>query len=227
MLADPFVLCSATTDRATAEDWLDPAWGAAGIEGVVVKGLAQRYQPGRRGWIKVRARASAEAVVAAVTGRVTTPSTLLLGRYDARGRLRFIARTAPLSATARREVGALLYPADDNHPWKQRRFSAGWGTREAINHRPVQPDVVVEFAGDTAVDAGRYRHPMRYLRVRDDMSPEQLPPATPGPELHGSTSSEGGTAVTHAPRWLHQKTSARVLQPSRSASTQRLKAVRS
>ncbi|WP_106972132.1 hypothetical protein [Streptomyces flaveus] len=22
----------ATTDRATAEDWLDPAWGAAGIE---------------------------------------------------------------------------------------------------------------------------------------------------------------------------------------------------
>ncbi|WP_031023811.1 ATP-dependent DNA ligase [Streptomyces sp. NRRL S-1314] len=177
VLADPFVLCSATTDRATAEDWLDPAWGAAGIEGVVVKGLAQRYQPGRRGWIKVRARASAEAVVAAVTGRVTAPSTLLLGRYDARGRLRFTARTVPLSATARREVGALLYPADDNHPWGQRRFSAGWGTREAIDHRPVQPDVVVEFAGDTAVDAGRYRHPVRYLRVRDDMSPEQLPPA--------------------------------------------------
>ncbi|MFC8835937.1 ATP-dependent DNA ligase [Streptomyces griseoincarnatus] len=179
VLADPFVLCSATTDRATAEDWLDPAWGAAGIEGVVVKGLAQRYQPGRRGWIKVRARASAEAVVAAVTGRVTAPSTLLLGRYDARGQLRFIARTAPLSATARREVGALLYPGDDNHPWERRRFSAGWGTREAIDHRPVQPDVVVEFAGDTAVDAGRYRHPVRYLRVRDDMSPEQLPPADP------------------------------------------------
>lgn len=47
--ADPFVLCSATTDRATAEDWLNPAWGAAGIEGIVVKGLAQPYQPDRRG----------------------------------------------------------------------------------------------------------------------------------------------------------------------------------
>ncbi|MGW2465138.1 hypothetical protein ACWEOA_38550 [Streptomyces sp. NPDC004457] len=70
MLAAPFVLCPATTDRVTAEDGLDPAWGAAGIEGVVVKGLAQKYQPCRRGWIKVRARASAEAVVAAVTGRV-------------------------------------------------------------------------------------------------------------------------------------------------------------
>ncbi len=73
VLAAPFVLCPATTDRATAEDWLDPAWGAAGIEGVVVKGLAQKYQPGRRGWIKVRARASAEAVVASVTGRVAAP----------------------------------------------------------------------------------------------------------------------------------------------------------
>ncbi|WP_225814140.1 ATP-dependent DNA ligase [Streptomyces spinosus] len=80
VLAAPFVLCPATTDRVTAEDWLDPAWGAAGIEGVVVKGLAQRYQPCRRGWIKVRARASAEAVVASLTGRVAAPSTLLLGR---------------------------------------------------------------------------------------------------------------------------------------------------
>lgn len=51
-----------------------------------------------------------------MTGRVTAPSTLLLGRYDACGRLRFIAQTAPLSATARREVGGLLYPGDDNHP---------------------------------------------------------------------------------------------------------------
>ncbi|CAM5722481.1 MULTISPECIES: ATP-dependent DNA ligase [Streptomyces] len=55
VLAAPFVVCPATTDRAAAEDWLDPAWGAAGIEGAVVKGLSQKYQPGRRGWIKVRA----------------------------------------------------------------------------------------------------------------------------------------------------------------------------
>ncbi|MEV5149810.1 ATP-dependent DNA ligase [Streptomyces sp. NPDC052727] len=177
VLAAPFVLCPATTDRATAEDWLDPAWGAAGIEGVVVKGLAQKYQPGRRGWIKVRARASAEAVVASVTGRVAAPSTLLLGRYDTAGRLRFIAQTAPLSATAQREVGGLLYPGGADHPWQHRRFSAGWGTRETIDHRPVVPDVVVEFAGDTAVDEHRYRHPIRYLRVRDDLSPQQLPPS--------------------------------------------------
>ncbi len=116
VLAAPFVLCPATTDRDMAEDWLDPAWGAAGIEGVVVKGLAQKYQPTRRGWIKVRARASAEALVASVTRRVAAPSTLLLGRYDALGRLRFVARTAPLSASARQEVGGLIYPGRRDAP---------------------------------------------------------------------------------------------------------------
>ncbi|MFF4714495.1 hypothetical protein ACFY2V_24280 [Streptomyces eurythermus] len=52
----PFTLCPATTDWATAQDWLDPAWGSAGIEGVVLKGLSQPYLPGKRAWIKVRNR---------------------------------------------------------------------------------------------------------------------------------------------------------------------------
>jgi hypothetical protein len=99
--------------------------------------------------------------VASVTGRVTAPPTLLLGRYDEAGRLRFVARTAPLSATARHEVGGLLYPGGAEHPWQHRRFAVGWGSREMIDHRPVAPDVVVEFAGATAVDEGRYRHPVR------------------------------------------------------------------
>jgi hypothetical protein len=111
-----------------------------------------------------------------VTSRVAAPSTLLLGRYDQTDRLRFIARTAPLSATARRQVGSLLSPSGAEHPWQHRRFAVGWDSREMIDHRPVAPDVVVEFAGDTAVDEGRYRHPVRYLRVRDDLSPAQLPP---------------------------------------------------
>ncbi|MFE9355018.1 hypothetical protein [Streptomyces olivaceoviridis] len=50
-----------------------------------------------------------------------------------------------------------------------------------IDLRPVVPDVVVEFAGDTAVDEGRYRHPVRYLRVRDDPHPAQLSPAPRNP----------------------------------------------
>ncbi|WP_236053947.1 ATP-dependent DNA ligase [Streptomyces musisoli] len=56
VLVAPITLYPATPDRAIAEDWLDPAWGVAGIEGVLVKGNAQPCSLGRRGWIKVRAR---------------------------------------------------------------------------------------------------------------------------------------------------------------------------
>ncbi|GHH22821.1 hypothetical protein [Streptomyces rubradiris] len=47
-LDSPFTLCPATTDCAMAQDWLDPAWGSAGIEGVVLKGLDQPYLPRKR-----------------------------------------------------------------------------------------------------------------------------------------------------------------------------------
>jgi hypothetical protein len=40
----------------------------------------------------------------------------------------------------------------------------------------VAPELVVEFIADNSVDAGRYRHPVRYLRVRDDLIPDLTPP---------------------------------------------------
>ncbi|MFD5742594.1 hypothetical protein ACFXJM_37730 [Streptomyces massasporeus] len=83
VLAAPFTLCPSTTDRATALDWLDPSWGAVGIEGVVLKGTAQPYLPGKQAWIKVRSRATAEGIIGGVTGELTSSATLLLGHYDA------------------------------------------------------------------------------------------------------------------------------------------------
>ncbi|QJS14054.1 hypothetical protein HKX69_35110 [Streptomyces argyrophyllae] len=112
----------------------------------------------------MRARASAEAVVASLTGRVAAPSTLLLGRYDTAGRLRFVAWTAPLSARPGGRSAACCIRAARTIPGRAVASWAGWGRREALDHRPVVLDVVVEFAGDTAVDEGRYRHPVRYLR---------------------------------------------------------------
>ncbi|MEV6833521.1 ATP-dependent DNA ligase [Streptomyces sp. NPDC051133] len=174
VLVAPFTLCPATTDRAIAEDWLDPAWGTAGIEGVVVKGLDQPYWPGRRGWIKVRARETAEGLVGGVTGSVRAPGTLLLARYDSAGRLRLVARTAALPAAARREVGALLTPAGADHPWHGARFSAGWG-RGDLDFTPVEPELVAEFLADTAVDDGRWRHPVRFVRIRADLNVDEAP----------------------------------------------------
>jgi ATP-dependent DNA ligase len=40
----------------------------AGVEGVVVKRAAGRYQPGGAGWVKVRTRVTADYVIGGVTG---------------------------------------------------------------------------------------------------------------------------------------------------------------
>jgi hypothetical protein len=52
------------------------------------RGPGQPYLPGRRGWRKIRARNTAEAIIGAITGLFTYPSTLLLGRYTSSGELR-------------------------------------------------------------------------------------------------------------------------------------------
>lgn len=95
VLGPPFTLCPATTDRATALDLARSGLGDVGIEGVVVKGSKQRYLPGRRAWIKVRAHTTAEGIIAGVTGRLSSPSSLLLARYDGAGRLWLLAAPLP------------------------------------------------------------------------------------------------------------------------------------
>ncbi|WP_223733396.1 ATP-dependent DNA ligase [Streptomyces purpurogeneiscleroticus] len=97
-LGPPWTLCPMTTDEATARQWL--SWSAVGIEGVVFKRQQQPYLPGKRagGWRKYGVREFTEAIVGAVTGFLRRPGTLLLGRFDAAGRLRYVGRTTQLAA---------------------------------------------------------------------------------------------------------------------------------
>ncbi|MET9126990.1 MULTISPECIES: ATP-dependent DNA ligase [unclassified Streptomyces] len=154
--------------------WLDPAWGTAGVEGVVIKDPGSRYRPGARGWQKLRTRTTAEGIIGAVTGTVHAPKSLLLGRLDPTGRLQLIARSTTLSRPASAELSAALRPAGQDHPWHGRRFSAGWGASEPLVFQPVVPDLVAEIDVDTAVDLGTYRHPVRFLRPRDDVASEDV-----------------------------------------------------
>ena len=79
------VLCPQTQDHAVALGWLAD-FGVAGIE---AKQTDERYRVGSRAWTKVRARETAEYVVGGVTGSVQRPATLLLGRFDGTGVLRY------------------------------------------------------------------------------------------------------------------------------------------
>ncbi|MFE1455937.1 ATP-dependent DNA ligase [Streptomyces sp. NPDC058735] len=142
-LTAPWALCPSTTDPDTVREWLS-SWTAVGLEGVVFKRLEGVYEPSVRGWRKHKVRVTEDAVVGAYTGAAAAPRTLLLGRYDAAGRLRYLGRSTTLPQAAGRSVAKLLTPAGDRHPWAGWSFSAGWGSRERLHVTLVVPELVVE-----------------------------------------------------------------------------------
>ncbi|WP_262286021.1 ATP-dependent DNA ligase [Micromonospora sp. MA102] len=174
-----------TTDMDEVGDWLT-TYTAAGIEGVVVKRLDGRYEPGRRGWQKFRVRAATEAIVGGVTGSLANPSTLLLGRFDRRGHLRYTGRTHPLAMVQRRELAPLLSPLRPQqrrgivapHPWPQ-PLPASWSGQldrpEPLRYLQVEPTVVTEIEVDTAFEHRRWRHRVWYVRPRLDLSVYDVP----------------------------------------------------
>ena len=73
-------------------------------------------------------------------------------------------------------AAALTEVPDSAHPWPAEIGGGHFGGgKVAITH--VQPDLVVEVAADTALQAGRHRHALRLLRVRTDLTPEDIDPA--------------------------------------------------
>ncbi|MDX3370683.1 ATP-dependent DNA ligase [Streptomyces sp. ME02-6987-2C] len=174
-LTAPFTLCPSTTVPATARDWL--TWTSAGLEGLCFKRLSDPYRPGaRQGWSKYKVRATADAIVGAVTGPVTAPRTLMLGRHDRTGGLRYLGRTTTLVRAPSASFAEVLVPAVGGHPWEGRTFTAGWGSRDVLDVVLVDPQLVVEVAVDVARDrAGLWRHPVRLHRPRFDLSPDAVP----------------------------------------------------
>ncbi|WP_027661442.1 ATP-dependent DNA ligase [Salinispora fenicalii] len=186
LLADAppqLTLTPQTGDMRQVSDWL-LHWTVAGVEGVVSKRLARRYEPGRRGWSKFRTRIVTEAIIGGVTGSISRPETLLLGRYDQRDRLRYTARSHPLTTKQATELAALLapprIPLDGSvaHPWPH-PLPASWSGQfdrsEPVAYTRVEPSVVAEIDADVAFEHGRWRHRVRYARARPEMSIRDVP----------------------------------------------------
>jgi ATP-dependent DNA ligase len=172
--APPMQLSPATTDRAEAEQWFTD-FRAAGVEGLVAKGAGSRYAPGRREWVKVKSWETTEVVAGGVIGPLERPGQLVAGRYRD-GELVVVGRTSPLAPEQAAELAAVLRPAGPGHPWPDRigtgRFGGG---RLSVPLTRVQPDVVVEVSADAALQAGVFRHPLRFVRVRPDLTPDDVP----------------------------------------------------
>ncbi|MEV0186867.1 hypothetical protein AB0I54_48040 [Streptomyces sp. NPDC050625] len=50
------------------------------------------------------------------------------------------------------------------------------GSCGELEYHPVRPDLVADFLADTAVDEARYRHPVHFLRLREYLTVQQVPP---------------------------------------------------
>ncbi|MBD1540552.1 ATP-dependent DNA ligase [Arthrobacter sp. S13_S34] len=172
--APPLNLSPATRDRAQALTWFEELHGA-GLEGLVVKGAAQSYQPVRQ-WVKVKRRESLDVACGAVIGSLQRPQYIVVG-LPVEGRLRIVGRSTALTAKAARELAEFLRPPQSRHPWPEvitettlNRFSKDKGP---VTLTLVEP-LVVEISADVAWTGNAFRHAIRYLRPRPELAAAEV-----------------------------------------------------
>ena len=164
-----------TDDLAVAERWFADEAGL-GQDGIVAKREDQPYQPGVRGWIKVKHRQTADCVVGGyrLSKDGQGVGSLLLGVYDDDGALHYLGHTSSFKAKEKRELLELLRPlegvesfAGARAPGGQSRWSAGKDTAWVT----IEPRLVCEVAFDR-IQSGRIRHAATFLRWRPDRDPK-------------------------------------------------------
>jgi len=188
---DPIHLTPATQDIKTAAEWFDSFEGA-GLDGIVAKARDGGYEPNGRAMIKVKHERTCDAVVAGYRLHKTSTEekpllgSLLLGLYDAEGRLQHIGVSAAFAAARRAELikelePLLVHPKD--HPWRQWAEAEAhqkgrlpgavsrWNAKKDLSWIPIDPVLVVEVGYDH-MEGTRLRHTAQFKRWRTDRTPE-------------------------------------------------------
>jgi len=198
-------------DRKVAGEWFHRFEGA-GLDGVIAKHEATTYQPGKRAMIKVKHARTADCVVAGFRWHKNGPGelvgSLLLGLYDAQGRLHHVGVTSSFTASTRRELARELEPLRKDalgaHPWREWAVAEGggstrmpggqsrWSQGKDLSWEPLRVERVCEVRYDH-LQGDRFRHAAVFERWRPDKRPpdcrydqlEVTPPAELG-EIFGA-----------------------------------------
>ncbi|MEV0291865.1 hypothetical protein AB0H36_47775 [Kribbella sp. NPDC050820] len=121
-------------------------------------------------------RETREVIVCGVLGTIRRPDVIIAGLHNTDGDLVVIGRTVPLKPAQSARLGAPLTPAGPEHPWPDEISSYRWGGKDAKTPlTEVEPFVVAEVTADAATQAGQVRYGMRYVRLRPDPQPEDVP----------------------------------------------------
>ena len=166
------LLSPRTSDPEVAERWFANTGGA--LDGIVAKRLDAPYQPGERAMIKVKQKRAADCVVGGyrLSGKIV--GSLLLGLYDAGGKMNYVGFTSSFSDADRSELLPKLEPLHGdsaftgNSPGGASRWSRGRSTEWVA----LKPELVAEVVYDQ-VTGQRFRHGTTFLRWRPDKTPRQ------------------------------------------------------
>jgi ATP-dependent DNA ligase len=184
--APPIYLTPVTRDRALAAEWLERFEGA-GLDGVIAKPIDGIYEPGKRAMLKIKHARTADCVVAGFRWHKTgndTVGSLLLGLYDASGRLHHVGVTSSFTMATRKALARELEPlrtnALDGHPWREwaiggdgTRMPGGqsrWSAGKDLSWEPLRVERVCEVKYDH-LQGDRFRHAAVFLRWRPDKQP--------------------------------------------------------
>jgi ATP-dependent DNA ligase len=163
---DGIELTPLTPDPEQAEAWLCNA------EGVMAKQLDAPYTPGKRkGMAKVKRERTVDCVVLGWRpGKEEgTVGSLILGLHDG-GELRPVGHISGFTAQAKRDLRALLAPLETGE--RGSAEPSRWTGDRDLEWVALRPELVVEVGYDHA-SAGRIRHGARFVRFRDDKSPDE------------------------------------------------------
>ena len=191
LLADvkpPVYLTPMTEDRSVAAEWLDRFEGA-GLDGVIAKPADGIYQPGKRAMFKIKHARTADCVVAGFRWHKSGNDrigSLLLGLYDAAGRLHHVGVTSSFTMAARKDLALELEPlrqdALKEHPWRDWAEAGGgeltrmpggqsrWSQGKDLSWEPLRPQRVCEVRYDH-LQGSRFRHAAVFQRWRPDKKP--------------------------------------------------------
>ncbi|MFE4835304.1 hypothetical protein ACFRAU_11570 [Arthrobacter sp. NPDC056691] len=109
-------------------------------------------------------------------GPITQPSEVVAGLI-LEGELRIVGRSTPPKTPDVRDLARWLQPPTGQHPWPASvkgttldRFNRD---KEPVALTLVDP-LVVEVSADTAWSSRSFRHPLRLLRARPELSPTDI-----------------------------------------------------
>jgi ATP-dependent DNA ligase len=167
-------LSPGTDDIAAARAWL--AQTGAALDGVVAKRLDGAYVSGERAMLKIKRMRTADCVVGGFRYERDSREvgSLLLGLYDAAGKLDHVGFTSTITdaerpaLTKRLETLAGGPGFTGDAPGGPSRWSDG----RSAQWTPLKPKLVVEVRYDH-VTGDRFRHGTKLLRWRPDKAPKQ------------------------------------------------------